>query len=473
LYAGGEFTTAGSVTVSNNVAQWNGTSWAALGTGGFDANVSAMIVDSSGNLYAGGEFTTADGVSANSVAIWNGTSWAALPAGGVTARSGGWIVALAVDSGNTVYVGGSFTTVGDFIPASDIATWNGTNWATLGTGTDDAVYALAVDSSGNLYAGGSFTTAGGVPANYVAVWNGTSWVALGTGLNGGVGALAVDSSGNVLAGGSFTFAGSHDSGNFAEFQPCPGGLDYFTCYKVSRPFDFTLYPHFMPHKGVVLDDALDSSAPNDQHKVDVEVPAEACAPADTGGDPTAPSDAAHLETYLIVSSRLTPAQPRFRKSVHTIQNSLGELKLQLTGVSSLVVPSAEANGSGGAPPLGATNVDHFKCYTASVARAPVGQPPYPKFTPVAITMTDQFGGPLQLTLTKPTKLCLPANQDGSNPTAPLHSAHLVCYTAKLRLTTPAQPAFTRVMLSTNNVFGNEVLLATKRAEVCVPSHRLD
>ena len=63
LYVGGNFTTAGGVTV-NNIAKWDGTAWFALGTG-TNSTVSALAADSSGNLYVGGNFTTADGIAAN------------------------------------------------------------------------------------------------------------------------------------------------------------------------------------------------------------------------------------------------------------------------------------------------------------------------------------------------------------------------------------------------------------------------
>ncbi len=76
LYAGGNFTTAGGVTV-NYIAKWDGTSWSALGSG-MNGTVYALAVDASGNLYAGGGFTTAGGVAANNIAKWNGTSWSAL-----------------------------------------------------------------------------------------------------------------------------------------------------------------------------------------------------------------------------------------------------------------------------------------------------------------------------------------------------------------------------------------------------------
>jgi hypothetical protein len=58
LYAGGYFTTAGSISAAN-IAKWNGSSWSALGSG-MNSVVYALAVSGS-DLYAGGYFTTAGG----------------------------------------------------------------------------------------------------------------------------------------------------------------------------------------------------------------------------------------------------------------------------------------------------------------------------------------------------------------------------------------------------------------------------
>ncbi len=162
---------------------------------GLSGPVSAIAVDSEGNLYVGGSFTEAGGSSANRIARWNGSNWSALGSGLNAAVS-----ALAI-SGSNLYVGGYFTTAGGS-SANRIARWNGSSWSALGSGLNEPVAALAISGS-NLYVGGAFTNAGGSSANHIAKWNGSSWSSLGSGLNDGVTALAI--SGNDLyVGGLFS-----------------------------------------------------------------------------------------------------------------------------------------------------------------------------------------------------------------------------------------------------------------------------
>jgi hypothetical protein len=143
---------------------------------GANSTVYAAVADSSGNLYIGGSFTFVGDAKVNYIAKWNGTIWSALGSG-----MNGTVNALAV-SGSDLYAGGSFTTAGGY-PANRVAKWNGSTWSWLGAGTDKDVLALAVSGS-DLYAGGIFTWVDGLSVHYIAKWNGSSWSALGSGMFG-------------------------------------------------------------------------------------------------------------------------------------------------------------------------------------------------------------------------------------------------------------------------------------------------
>jgi hypothetical protein len=177
--------------------------------------VEATVSDGAGNIYIGGSFTSVGNVAANRIARWNGTSWSALGSG---ISVNGTVYALAV-AGTDVYAGGDFNTAGG-VPVTNIARWNGTSWSALDSGMNSGgsgiVRALAAVGT-DIYAGGQFTTAGGASANRIARWNGTSWSALGSGVNGTVRALAVVGT-DVYAGGGFTMAGGISVTNIARWN---------------------------------------------------------------------------------------------------------------------------------------------------------------------------------------------------------------------------------------------------------------
>jgi len=188
LYIGGSFTAVGNA-VANRIAKWNGSTWSALGeglSGDGEVFVSAIALDSLGNLYAAGRFTIAGGVSANQVAMWDGISWHALGSGiplGVDPYHSN-IKVLAVDASNNLYAGGTFTNAGG-ISVSCIAKWDGMMWSALGTGMQYADYTPSVrtilfDKNGLLYAGGEFDIAGGIAADSIAMWDGMAWSPLGS-----------------------------------------------------------------------------------------------------------------------------------------------------------------------------------------------------------------------------------------------------------------------------------------------------
>ncbi len=158
-------------------------------------------------LYAGGDFTTAGTNAVNNIAEWDGTNW-------LTLGSGFNNTVYALTSlGSTVYAGGSFNASGTN-PVSRVAKWDGTNWVALGAGLNSDVNALAVWGN-DLYAGGNFTRSGTNVMNYIAKWDGTNWSSLGSGTDGFVSSLLVGPDGYFYAGGEFTTAGRKLSPNIA------------------------------------------------------------------------------------------------------------------------------------------------------------------------------------------------------------------------------------------------------------------
>ncbi|MDB5267652.1 MAG: hypothetical protein JWP58_692, partial [Hymenobacter sp.] len=173
-----------------------------------------VVVRSGSDIYIGGSFTVVGNVPANGVAKWNGTAWSALGTGVAFMQTNGLVYALAVAGNGDVYVGGNFNKAGGG-GANFVAKWKGSVWSPLGpgaaNGVDGTVYALAVGGNGDVYVGGQFNKAGGATANYLARWNGTTWSQLGTStfndFNSGVRALAIASNGDLYAAGGFTRAG--------------------------------------------------------------------------------------------------------------------------------------------------------------------------------------------------------------------------------------------------------------------------
>jgi hypothetical protein len=80
-----------------------------------NSDVYALAVSGS-TLYAGGYFTTAGGSAANYIAQWNGSSWSALGSGMSIGNDIPYVSALAV-SGSTLYAGGEFQVAGGKVSA--------------------------------------------------------------------------------------------------------------------------------------------------------------------------------------------------------------------------------------------------------------------------------------------------------------------------------------------------------------------
>lgn len=241
LYVGGAFTNAANIETADYIASWDPATgeWAAMGTDdlALQAEVHALEV-LNGELYVGGDFQNAYGISAaDYIAKWNPTTgWAALGSdGGGEGSVNGWVLALATDGVDDLYIGGGFLDVknsdGSTLTAGDIvAVWNTTEetWSALGDNGSahdgslgyNPAYAIALHGT-RVYVGGNFSNVSDwgttLPAaDNVAYWDTVTehWYALGnngqspvngsiSGDSDSVNALAVDSQGNVYIGGLF------------------------------------------------------------------------------------------------------------------------------------------------------------------------------------------------------------------------------------------------------------------------------
>jgi hypothetical protein len=230
LYIGGAFTNAGGLPAgADNIARFDttGTSspvWVEVGLG-TSSTVLAMAV-SGDDLYVGGVFADAGGRGMNGISrfdpaqIFSNEGWSRL--GGGLSNTVDAMTAVGTD----VYVGGRFDEVGN-LPASYIAKFDSTQtgnagWSVLGDGVNGRVRALTAIGT-DLYVGGSFTEVGnGLLANNIARFNtlqtsNAGWSALGSGVNDTVYALTSIGT-DLYVGGQFTEAGSVQMLRLARFD---------------------------------------------------------------------------------------------------------------------------------------------------------------------------------------------------------------------------------------------------------------
>jgi hypothetical protein len=225
LYVAGVFQAVGGVA-ANNIAKWDGVTWSPLGVGlggGSSIALSLAVFDHGTGpaLYVGGSFTTAGGIATRSIARWDGKAWSAL-GGGISLTV--WELEVFDDgSGAALYVGGQFVSAGGVLTNS-LAKWDGSQWSAVGGGVShmDIVQAMVSFDDGigpSLYVAGTFTGAGGIPAIDLARWDGTTWASVGTNLptwyrNNEVKSLSVfdDGTGAALfVGGALIATPSGDS----------------------------------------------------------------------------------------------------------------------------------------------------------------------------------------------------------------------------------------------------------------------
>jgi hypothetical protein len=199
--------------------------WSTNGT------VKAVLV-AGDTVYVGGQFTQVRGAGGSptaartNLAAFDRTSGALRT--GFLSNTNGYVRQLATD-GNKLFVGGSFTSIGNVnrsrLAALDLSSGAvDTVWA---AGANSNVYALEVRGT-RLYVGGSFSTLGGVTRNRVGVVStatGTLDTAFNPNANATVLAIAASPDGSrVYIGGDFATVGGTSRRYVATVSATSGAL---------------------------------------------------------------------------------------------------------------------------------------------------------------------------------------------------------------------------------------------------------
>jgi len=227
LYIGGDFTYVGPPTGSG-AALSTSTGAPDLSLPRINGLVQAVQPDGTGGWYVGGQFTRVGGVPRNNAAhirsdgtvdpLWNPN-----PSGPNTLATYG-VRTLAL-SGTTVYLGGTFMTVGGQpranIAAVDAATAAVAPW---NPGADNPVFTLAITGT-TLYVGGQFSTIAGGPRNAIAAFDLTTHTLTAWNPAPAAGdfvdAIAVSGQ-TVYVGGGFALIGGQNRANAAALDATTG-----------------------------------------------------------------------------------------------------------------------------------------------------------------------------------------------------------------------------------------------------------
>ncbi len=171
IYAGGSFTSStignpcsGIAVYINGIAGWD---WIGLGNG-VNGQVNSILIHNN-KLYAGGYFTSAGSVLVSNVAIYDLASqqWQAMGSLDST------VYALAVYN-NEIYAGGKFT--------GFVSKWTGSQWQDVSQGFIYGEGVRTLETWNNtLLIGGSFELATGALRKNVALYDGSQMGASGMG----------------------------------------------------------------------------------------------------------------------------------------------------------------------------------------------------------------------------------------------------------------------------------------------------
>jgi uncharacterized delta-60 repeat protein len=200
------------------------------GMAGPNFEVRAVAVQPDGKILIAGSFTAVDGEPRNRIARLNQDGSLDTSFGESLAGADQLVHALVLQSDGKILIGGSFSTVNGEI-RNRIARLNsdGTLDSSFGqgmSGTDGHVGAIEVEDDDTIFIGGSFTTVNGEPRGRIALIHGdgslnSSFGHESAGAPGRVDCIRLDDDGRIFIGGFFGFAWLHRDGSRDEstFRP--------------------------------------------------------------------------------------------------------------------------------------------------------------------------------------------------------------------------------------------------------------
>ena len=184
------------------VLRWNGSEWQEIGSADGDGSYFPLIesmIEWNGKLVVGGRFQSINGVPASNIATWDGSVWEPIGSGLQSI-----VGSLGSAEGRLAASGSS----------KGVVYWSGLAWEPLG---EIGSQARLLQAGPNLFASGYTFNENFSQTYYLARWLREAWVEIGSGINGPAGSAVVLGN-SVYFGGEFSEVGGKTSYNMARWD---------------------------------------------------------------------------------------------------------------------------------------------------------------------------------------------------------------------------------------------------------------
>gem|GEM_PF-2467151 len=210
VYVGGSFVNAAGNGAADRIANYNGTSWSAMGSGVSSGTIYSIVISGT-DIYIGGSFLNAGGDGdADYIARCTSSGCGSLTSGYALLKNG-YVYSMTM-SGTRLYIGGSFGNVWSDSTRNNIAYWDTSNSSFNSLAGpdgsyqfDNSVVKVFVNTIGgidNVYIAGYFTYGGGVSVPYASYFNGTNWSSITSAVLPSRATEVLVSGSNVYLGGA-------------------------------------------------------------------------------------------------------------------------------------------------------------------------------------------------------------------------------------------------------------------------------